>query len=182
MTKRALSFMAIGYDFEEAILKGLWLAVTIALIAFAPAFASDPPEREIITPSPGLRLMASLDHARLQPGRSIRLRVELRNEGTGQVLIPQAGRCNPALQLTIWSASDVVAWAQGLPLCLEPHAAPPQRLAPGSSVSAEQCFDLSAHDGTAAHCALLELPAATYQLGGSFHGMTLPRLNLTLIP
>jgi uncharacterized protein (DUF58 family) len=158
------------------------LAVPIAVITLAPAFAADSPEREIITPSPGLRLIASLDHSRLQAGRSIQLRVELRNEGTGQVLVPRAGRCNPALQLTIWSASDAVAWAQGLPLCLEPHAAPPRRIAPGSSISAEQCFDLAVHAGTAAHCALLELPAATYQVGGSFYGMTLPRLNLTLAP
>jgi hypothetical protein len=165
-----------------AILKSLWLAGAIALIILPPAFAADFPEREIITPSPGLCLIASLDHSRLQPGGGIQLKVELRNEGPGQVLIPQAGRCNPALQLIIWNASNTVAWAQGLPLCLEPHAAPPKRLSPGSSIYAEQCFDLTAHAGTAAHCALLELPAGTYQVGGRFYGMTLPRLNLTLAP
>jgi hypothetical protein len=167
---------------EVAVLTSLWVAAALAWGISAPALAADTPEREIIIPSPGLRLIASLDHSRLQPGHSVQLKAELRNEGTGQVLIPRAGRCNPALQLTIWGTGDAVVWAQGLPLCLQPYAAPSMPLAPGSVVSAEQCFNLAPHAGTNTHCALLELPAATYQVGGSFYGMTLPRLNLVLTP
>jgi hypothetical protein len=99
----------------------------------------------------------------------------------GQASIPGDERCNPALQLAIWGAGDAVVWAQGLPLCREPQGPPPIPLAPGSSVSATQCFSLAADPGRpAGYCALLELPPATYRVGGSFHGMTLPRLNLTL--
>jgi hypothetical protein len=129
-------------------------------------------------------LTASLDDARLHRGGRVELTVELRNEGTSRVLVPGAGRCNPALQLAIWGAGGGVVWAQGLPLCLERGEGPaPIRLAPGSSVSAKQCFGLAADTGRPAdHCALLDLSSGAYWVGGSFHGMALPRLALVLAP
>ena len=158
-------------------------ALVLACLASPPStLASDHPAREVSTPSPGLRLTASLDHSRLQPGRSVQLKVELRNEGTGQAPIAGGGRCNPALQLAIWDASDGVVWAQGLPLCLEPQGHPPILLSSSSSVSATQCFGLAADPGRpGGSCVLLDLPPATYWVGGSFHGMTLPRVKFTLV-
>ena len=142
---------------------------------------SDLTAQEVSTPFPGLRLAASLDQLRLQPGRNIQLNVELRNERTDRAAIPGGGRCSPALQLAIWGAGDGVVWAQGLPLCLEPQRHSPILLAPGSSVSATQCFSLAADSGRLdRYCVALDLPPATYWVGASFHGMPLPRLKFTL--
>jgi hypothetical protein len=142
------------------------------------------PARSVSSPSPGLRMIASLDDVRLHRGGRVQLTAELRNEGTSGILVPGAGRCNPTLQLAIWGASGGIVWAQGLPLCLERGVGPPPiRLAPGSSVSAKQCFGSAADTGRPAdHCALLDLPSGAYQVGGSFRGMALPRLELLLTP
>jgi hypothetical protein len=137
---------------------------------------------QIVQPSPDLRLSASLDRSSVQRGDSIQLKVELKNVGSSEVLIPGDGRCNPALQIIIWDSRDLVVWGQPLPLCAQPdqpQGPPPVSLAPGSSLSAEQCFGLAA-DGRAfaGQCALVELPAGNYKVGGSFHGMSLPKLDL----
>ena len=157
-----------------------------ALLTASPALplASGQPERALSTPSPGLRLTTLLDGARLQPGRPLQLKVDLRNEGAGQVPIPGAGRCDPALQLTIWGADGGVAWAQGLPLCQEYGRDPlPIVLAAGGSISATRCLALAVDAARlGGRCALVDLPSGTYQVGGNFHGMTLPRLEITLAP
>ncbi|MGH6812451.1 MAG: hypothetical protein ACREDM_08925 [Methylocella sp.] len=159
----------------------LVLAAGFGSTAALPAAA---PARTESWPSPGLRMIASLDDARPRRGGRVQLTAELRNEGTSQLLVPRAGRCNPTLQLVIWGAGGGVVWAQGLPLCLERGEGPlPIRLAPGGSVSAKQCFGISADTGrSAGHCALLDLPSGAYQVGGSFHGIALPRLELMLAP
>jgi hypothetical protein len=110
--------------------------------------------------------------------------VELRNDGSAQVLVPAAGRCAPALQLTIWHSGGGVAWAQAPRLCLEYSPGQlPVPLPPGGSISATRCLALAAHAGRSGEqCALLDLPFGTYQVGGTFHGMTLGRLEITLSP
>jgi hypothetical protein len=162
------------------------LILAVCLIAAAASLQASAahPASAVSVPSPGLRLMASLDKSHLHRGETIELTVELKNVGASPLLVPGADRCNPALQLTIWGSAGRIAWAQGLPLCLERGEGPrPVRLAPGSSLSAQQCFGLAAGPyRPAAHCLLLELPAGTYQLGGSFHGMAMPRLGFVLVP
>jgi len=54
---------------------------------------------------------------------------------------------------------------------------------PGGSISATRCLALAADAGRSGEqCALLDLPFGTYQVGGTFHGMTLGRLKITLSP
>jgi hypothetical protein len=114
----------------------------------------------------------------------LELKVELRNEGAAQVQIPGAGRCDPALQVVIWNAHGGVAWAQGLPLCQEYGQEPPPIIIPaGGSISATRCLALAADaDRVGDRCSLLDLPSGIYQVGGNFHGMTLPRSVMTLAP
>jgi hypothetical protein len=157
-----------------------------ALCAGVPALplASEQPGPAISVPSPGLRLTVSVDHSRLQPGRPVQLSVELRNEGMAQVLVSGAGRCAPALQLTIWHSGGGVAWAQALRLCQEYGPGPaPITLSPGGSISATRCLALAANVGRSGEqCALLDLPFGAYQVGGTFHGMILRRVEITLSP
>ena len=148
------------------------------------ALAAEQPGPAISAPSPGLRLTVAVDHSRLQPNRPVQLSVELRNNGTTQALVPAAGRCAPALQLTIWHSGGGVAWAQALRLCQEYDPGPALvTLPPGGSISATRCLALAADAGRSGEqCALLDLPFGTYQVGGTFHGMTLGRLKITLSP
>ena len=154
------------------------LAATLTLMACS----SSPPlaPSQTVSPSPNLRLTASLSQSSLNPGATVQLSVQLKNEGTSQTLIQGAGRCNPALQVFITDSSDRIIWAQPLPLCAEPSQ-PQGPLAPGDQVSDSQCFTLAADTGSSpAQCARLDLPSGTVFVGGSFHGMNLPRLALTL--
>jgi hypothetical protein len=126
-------------------------------------------------------LTTFLNDWHLQLGRPIELKAELRNEGAAPVQIPGAERCDPALQLTLWDAQGGVAWAQGLPLCQQFGPNPPTIvLAAGSSISVTRCLALAADADRFGQCELLGLPSGTYQAGGTFHGMTLPRLEIRL--
>jgi hypothetical protein len=166
-----------------AIASSSFLAALCAAIPALP-LASEQSGPAISAPSLGLRLTVSVDHSRLDLAHAVQLKVELKNEAAAQALIPGAGRCSPALQLTVWRPGGRVAWAQPLPLCLEYNPGTPSvPLAPGGSISATQCLALAADGGRhRGQCALLDLPSGTYQVGGSFHGMSLPRLDLTLAP
>ena len=173
-----------GHTGSLSVALGFSLIAGTCLISRSSGFVTDLPVHEVRRPLPGLRLMAGLDYSHLQIGRSVHMKVELKNEGTSQVSIWGSGRCSPALQLAIWGASDTVVWAQGLPLCLElnQHGPPVTPLLPGSLVSATQCFALVADTvDHPTHCILIELPSGTYQVGGSFHGISLPRLGLTVV-
>jgi hypothetical protein len=129
-------------------------------------------------------LTTLLHGPRLQLGRSVQLKVQLRNEGPAQVEIPGAGYCDLALQLTIWGAQGGVAWAQGLPLCQEYGPGPPPiALAKGGSISVVRCLALAADAARLGElCALVDLPSGTYLVGGNFHGMPLPRLEIRIAP
>ena len=145
--------------------------------------AAEGPARAVGTPSPGMRLTAALEPSTLQPGGSVWLRVELRNDGRDAVPVAVAGRCNPAFQPILFGAGGGVAWAPGLPLCQEYNGASrPISLPAGSALRASQCFTLGDGGRSGIPCARLELAAGSYRLGGSFHGLALPRLQLILAP
>jgi hypothetical protein len=126
-------------------------------------------------------LRVSLDEDRLNRGGRAQLTIELINAGTESVSLAGADHCNPALQLIIWNKDGGVAWAPGLPLCERRNEnAPPTRLAVGKSISAKQCFTFASRSG--GNCAALDLPPGAYEMGGTFYGLTMPSLALTLAP
>jgi hypothetical protein len=136
--------------------------------------------RAVVIPSPDLRLTASLDSSILQRGGSVRLTVELRNEGRAPVPVAAAGRCNPALQPIILGAAGNITWAPGLPLCLEFGGGQPLALAAGGALTASRCFTPAA--APVPPCDSLELAPGIYRLGGTFYSMKLPLLPLAVAP
>src|SRR5262249_6023171 len=136
---------------------------------------------QTIAPSPDLRVTASLTGPSLHPGTTVQLNVQLKNAGSNQLTIPGADRCNPALQVFISGADDGVLWAQPLPACAEPQRPAPLPLSPGEQVSGGQCFTLATAGADASpQCSLLDVPSGTVFVRGSFHGVNLPRLPLSI--
>lgn len=156
--------------------RGLLASLMLVACSSAPLAPS-----QTIAPSPNLRLTASLNQPNLHPGNTVQLSVQLKNAGLDQVPIPGVDRCNPALQVFISDANDRIVWAQPLPACAEPQGPLPVSLAPGDQVTGSQCLTLANAAGDASNqCARLELPAGTVFVTGSFHGMSLPRLRLSI--
>jgi hypothetical protein len=140
----------------------------------AEALIPDTPERSTSTPSPGLLLVATLDHGLIAPGRSARFDAELKNTSSTPLQISPDGPCNPALLVNLQDGAGRIVWSQPMMMCAPRQSPAPTFLAPGQSVRAGQCFGL---DAQAAGCAVIDLPRDTYHLAGSFHALALPQLN-----
>jgi hypothetical protein len=158
----------------------------VASLAAAPASlaAPDGPLHAVSSPSPGAHLSLSLDTGLLRRGDRVQLTVELKNEGSSQMLVSEGDRCNPVLQLAIWNKNGDLQWAPGLPACqpMEENATS-VALPAGGSISAEECFVFATEEGHSAKgCEQLDLPFGSYRVGGGFHGLPLPQLELVLGP
>lgn len=162
------------------------LAVT--LTACGPSIAPIPAPADqhvvqVVSPAPGLRLTASINHSRLTTGASVAFSVDIKNEGTTGVQLPGAGPCNPDLVPVIWDGGGQVVWSEPQRMCA-PIGNPVTLLGPGTSLNANRCFTIAAGSvppGNSSVCAGIALKPGTYKIGGTFYGKTLPQLELTLV-
>jgi hypothetical protein len=137
-----------------------------------------------VTPAPGLRLTASLDHSRVTSAGSVVLRVDLKNEGATQLQLPGGDPCNPALQVAMWDAGGQVVWSEPARMCaVRGDSVTP--LPPGGSLTGSQCYNLSTGSQAIAPpnatCTPVALKPGAHQVGGAFYGKSVPRLELTLV-
>jgi hypothetical protein len=169
-------------------MKTLLLIAAATLSACGPSSVpivppADQPVMQVVSPAPGLKLTASIDHSRLTTGTSVAFHVDLKNEGTAGVQLPGAGPCSPDLIPVIYDGGGQVVWSEPQRMCA-PIGNPVTMLAPGTSLSANRCFTLTAGSvppGSSSSCAGIALKPGTYRIGGTFYGKALPQLELTLV-
>lgn len=145
-----------------------------ALRLTAGGSATDGPVQAVSHPSPDLLLTATLDHGRVGPNSLLQLQVELKNVGEKPVPLPASGRCQPPLQVTMKDSQGRVVWAQPLPMCAEQFPPRQQLLYPGQSLQGSFCWELGR--SIPGQCALLQLPAGSYRVSGSFYAQGLPEV------
>ncbi len=157
------------------------MALMLMVTGFGCGSPADRPVQVTSQPASGLLLIASLDHSRAIRGAISYLRVELRNTGSAEVVIPRGGPCDPALLVAIRDSGGQIVWAQPVPMCAEQFPPPKYVLASGQSVSGTQCFQWGQSATLVSECPLVTLWAGTYRLAGSFHHQPLPEVDFLIV-